>query len=382
MTLADKYNFVKRGQVVEVKAEALKDKHLRKGGDGTSEVDGFEGTWRRAQVVNHTKKEKTDTRRWVIIQMIDAQAMYKDWKPLGRGKEPPLPLSDEEQAAASEDDSDDDYTPSQFAVAPVDIRPWIPFSNTNHWPRVDLRQLRIGHAVVYVDGLDACARWCGWVRRVFEDGAWLWVKGPAPGQPVWAVENHHVSCCQRASWCWKATFGRGRAVFPIEDHLRREQAYDLETGQWSLVEERAYFDPVWEFGGRISGHCPAGRRATRVRDEEVEQQCMHAAMAFIGAAIADGALPPQLQAFVQSFDTVACAADGAEDGEVEALAKMAEEPHFHDTFCGFLLDSLRQDSPVSQAGIAVFEQIKTEFQREAAALQEHMAHEFIKAHFL
>eukprot|EP00892_Ulva_mutabilis_P004694 jgi/Ulvmu1/2597/UM014_0048.1 len=153
-------------------------------------------------------------------------------------------------------------------------------------------------------------------------------------------------------------------------HCRREQAYDLETGQWSLVEDRAYFDPVWEFGGRISGHCPAGRRATRIPDEEVEQQCMHAAMVFVGAAIADGALLPQLRAFVQSFDTVTCAADGAEDGEVQAVAKIAEEPHFHDTFCGFLLDSLRQDSPVSQAGIAVFEQIKTTINLRAAALFE------------
>ena len=350
-----------------------------------------------------------------------------------------------------------------------------------------------GHAVLYVDGLDGCARWCCWVRRVFDDGVWLWVKGPEAGRPPWAQENHHVACCDRASPCWKATFGKDRPIFPLEDHLRcaalplhgepwrgparsprshprpadrvgfppacletprhtryipylnisplstehwtpattwsrarmlcgmlwhstrraragdrradgclslhghhesggvcltcgvvcrRDQVYDLDSGRWAREDERAYFDPEWKIGGRITGQCPHVRRADQLLGDEVHKARMHAAMSAVGSAIADGALPEVLQAFVRSFDAEACITAGASGDDVQALAEMLSEPLFHETFCGFLLDSLRQGSPVSCAGVAVFEQIKVTFKRDAEALQEHMARELVRAHFL
>lgn len=56
---------------MQVRAEALLDRFHRKGGDGSSEVEGYEGSWRRGIVLKHTNKEKTNTRRWVTVQLHD-----------------------------------------------------------------------------------------------------------------------------------------------------------------------------------------------------------------------------------------------------------------------------------------------------------------------
>lgn len=61
---------------LQVRAEALLDKFHRKGGDGSSEVEGYEGSWRRATVVEHLKKEKSDKRRWVVIQLVDPKVCH------------------------------------------------------------------------------------------------------------------------------------------------------------------------------------------------------------------------------------------------------------------------------------------------------------------
>lgn len=158
--------------------------------------------------------------------------------------------------------------------------------------------------------------------------------------------------------------------------------YDLESGRWAWLDERVYFDPVWQRRSRISGHSLT-KPARMVSEADADAQRMRAAMAAVSAAIADGELPPELQRSVGSFDVEArIAAAAAEDGDAAMLADMAADPLFRDTFCGLLLDSLRQYSPVAHVAVAVFEQIKTTFQQDAVALQEHLAREYAKAHFL
>lgn len=157
--------------------------------------------------------------------------------------------------------------------------------------------------------------------------------------------------------------------------------YDLDSGQWAWLDERVYWDPLWQRSGRISGHSPT-RQARLVPAADADAQRMRAATAAVSAAIADGALPAELQGFVGSFDIEARLAAAAPDGDAAVLADMVADPLFRDTFCGLLLDSLRQDSPVTRAGVAVFEQIKVTFKQDAVALQEHLAREYAKAHFL
>lgn len=62
--------FVKH-EHLQVRAEALLDKFLHRGGDGSSEVEGYEGSWRRATVVEHLEKGQSDKTRWVVIQLVD-----------------------------------------------------------------------------------------------------------------------------------------------------------------------------------------------------------------------------------------------------------------------------------------------------------------------
>lgn len=93
------------------------------------------------------------------------QAMYKNWKPLGKAKAPPLPFDDTEDIEESEDE-EDDYTPAQFLVAPVHLRPWRPFSDIDVWPPLDIEQLRVGARLSWMPGSTAvwqaqlpCPRW-------------------------------------------------------------------------------------------------------------------------------------------------------------------------------------------------------------------------------
>ena len=165
---------------------------------------------------------------------------------------------------------------------------------------------------------------------------------------------------------------------------RRERVYDIEAGTWAFLEERAYFDPVWDAAGHINGNSPTVKVARQLSAAEADAQRQRAAAAAVSAAIADGALPPALQQFVHTFDVRACieGASGGDGASAEEVAEMLREPLFHDTFCSFLLDSLRQESAVARAGVAVFEQIKVTFRRDAIALQEHLAREYARARLL
>lgn len=78
------------------------------------------------------------------------QAMYAKWKPLGKDKEPPLPHEggqpgDQSSDSDSEEDQPaDDYVPPEYFVAPLHLRPWVPFSDNSLWPQVSTEQLRVG----------------------------------------------------------------------------------------------------------------------------------------------------------------------------------------------------------------------------------------------
>lgn len=153
--------------------------------------------------------------------------------------------------------------------------------------------------------------------------------------------------------------------------------FDLETGEWTWQQERAYFDPWWDVGDRIKGNCPVGARTMPLSLSEAHSRRDRSARQMVEAAIEAGTLPEPMQRLVHTFDIRPCIEKAAQAESPDILHSMMRDRRFHKTFCDILLDSLRNPSPVAPVGVAVFEQIKVTFKEHADDLKEHLVREYI-----
>lgn len=141
--------------------------------------------------------------------------MYKTWKPLGKGKQPPLPIRcndlGEAEDEEEEEDSDSDHPCAEFEVAPLDLRPWIPFTDTSVWPQSDIKELKVG---VLLDSLSKPCTAADVHRAPQLERSCLssaqcvtWGTVLRAVNAVISSDKHHTSSSQSRAWrkLWTAT---------------------------------------------------------------------------------------------------------------------------------------------------------------------------------